>query len=113
MHDWLNRRNRHTSGQKHGELGPAPRLARAFKKASGLLDESIEALRHGRQLLNEQGLRSHLPWASAYLARTLARQPHASAENEARTIVVDGVEVARSLGMEVMEAHLRAIEVPS
>jgi DNA-binding SARP family transcriptional activator len=78
--------------------------------AVGHLNDSVEALRHGRELLNEQGLRSHLPWASAYLARALARHPDASTRDAARTVVAAGVEVARSLGMEVMEANLRAIE---
>ncbi len=81
--------------------------------AAGHHLDAVEALRHGRELLIEQELRSHLPWASAYLARTLVHLPHSSSSKEASTVVADGVEVARSLGMELMEANLRAIEVPS
>lgn len=50
-------------------------------------------------------------WASTYLARTLARRPSSDSRSELFTVVTDGLETARALGLEVMEANLRAIEV--
>ncbi len=81
--------------------------------AAGHVDQAVRALRRGRELLRGQGLRSHLPWAALYLARTQTRHPDPACRSGAHTVAADGLETACSLGMEVMESTLRALEVPA
>lgn len=80
--------------------------------ATGRFDDAVAALQRGHDLLHERRVRSHLPWASLYLARTLIRHPDPASDGRARAVAADGAEVARSLGIEVMEASLGAIEGP-
>jgi hypothetical protein len=74
--------------------------------AAGHREDAIAALRAGRELLQGRGLRSHLPWASLYLARVLMAGNERCDDEEAQQLATEGATAARTMGMPTMAGWL-------
>lgn len=79
--------------------------------APGQVGEAIAAVRRGRALLGERGLRSHGPWATLYLARLLVLRGREDGIADADTIAVEAAGAARSMGMSAMAQRLGGLVI--
>jgi DNA-binding SARP family transcriptional activator/DNA polymerase III delta prime subunit len=86
--------------------GPAELTLGLALAAAGRRDDAIAALRTGRELLLSRGLRSHVPWASLYLARVLASGDGASDDEAVRQLTTEGAAAAAAMGMPTMAVWL-------
>jgi DNA-binding SARP family transcriptional activator len=77
--------------------------------AAGHRDDAITALHTAREQLRSRDLRSHLPWASLYLARVLASGDTRSADEAAQRLATEGAATARAMGMTAMVDKLEGL----
>lgn len=87
-------------------VGQALGLAAA---AAGRWDQAVRTIRHNRDLIVEQHMRSHLPRASLYLARILAERNAPGDLDQARTAARDGLNAAHDMGMDTMTTKLTSL----
>jgi DNA-binding SARP family transcriptional activator len=80
--------------------------------AAGRRHDAVAALRTGWELLRSRGLRSHLPWASLYLARVLASGGEGNEAEAVRQLATDGAAAAQAMGMATMAEKLEGLIAP-